>query len=1252
MNIFRKYMRSIAAAIVITIAVLTAMHLFISYQIRHLLPKLVTSLSKGNYRLSYQTLDFHYVQPELILTGIQLKPVGDSLETAYMVSVDTVDLSIESFIPLFLKQKEVNVDLIRLVHPVVIGKRIIGSPKNRADAALHVQIGRLQQNAIRFLHALEVNACQLIDGQFQYYPYPDQQRHFNLQHLHLIINDLVIPRAPHQMIKAEVHMVLDQPNIQIPDTSLRIRLNRFVWDNLKHHVQLDAFNVLQQQTTKQDHFTIQLDTIRIRKIDWARWLDSGIVHLDTVLTNNGQLFFTATPNLLRKKDTSASKRMKFWDAIGDLDIQHFSAKKIKVALVDNQPLQERDYSLMGDTLSINELTIRPERPTPLQVKDLALSVRSFLDKGQGNRFKTRFTKLRLVDSTIQMDEYLVVATKQSRLGEGSTLYIPHLYIKGLSLQDFFDKKARVQEIDMYNPSLTLIQRVNTKTNKPFSGFDDIRPYIDVDRLSIHDASFLIKQPGGTIRAAQISANILAHEALISTSADELLNSLHDVNLKTLNLQFPAHHLQFKKGRIDYRNKSLRFKQVQTTLLKGRIKTDLKDVAIDATPELRPLEIGQVWTFQNIDVASGSINISSKLPISTPTASSLGVRVDRMHLGDIHFSFEDVQTNAEAKLNAVNATSASFIDGLLSWDNADANGYDLKLLFPGITIRSKQFMLNSTGESVLDSAAIHVDKPGIKADVLAQQIISNEDFRSYDPDTLVFDRIVLIRPKINATLSKTTNEKQRKTFLVGSKQLEMEDPSIHLTISKDADPFHMEAIGSLVHADELYWEQVSGQTSLQIQKINTALEFIHLRSEGRDVFQAAKLQARMEKLNLHKDHPLVFDLDLFSVEDIDLARIHRGDTLIWRTKGMEMRSMNRVYLDKDSMILAAFKLPPIRIFPGTFMYHTPRSAFDMYRLNVHTEWRQLSWDSLNIFNRTPRDDYFKQFPFEKDYFTIKTGAFQANGLQPKVLNGDTVAYAQKIKIDPLFLNVERDKRMNDDTLSYRPLLAGLIKRLPVPVIIDSLELDHSQVWHNVIDEKTAKEGTIFFTDLQANVSMLKNIGITEKDSIGMYVHGKLMGEGLLDVRYKQAYLYPKQGFDLGVRLGEMSMMELNRLIVPLHNVKLDQGRIHSLAIDVTGNDSVAYGKISMNYSKLKVSVMNRAEQRRSVLSLLANLFVRGDNHRVHPILVERIKQKSVFNYWSRIALNGLLTSIGVRKNGKKTRQFFRRVEKNNRVENLF
>ena len=66
---------------------------------------------------------------------------------------------------------------------------------------------------------------------------------------------------------------------------------------------------------------------------------------------------------------------------------------------------------------------------------------------------------------------------------------------------------------------------------------------------------------------------------------------------------------------------------------------------------------------------------------------------------------------------------------------------------------------------------------------------------------------------------------------------------------------------------------------------------------------------------------------------------------------------------------------------------------------------------------------------------------------------------------------------------------------------------------------------------------------------------------------------------------------------------------------------------------------------SPVNLIADLFVIRRNNRSQPGLIfyPRNREKSIFNYWVKLALSGVLTSTGARSNGKYERQYARQLE---------
>ena len=395
------------------------------------------------------------------------------------------------------------------------------------------------------------------------------------------------------------------------------------------------------------------------------------------------------------------------------------------------------------------------------------------------------------------------------------------------------------------------------------------------------------------------------------------------------------------------------------------------------------------------------------------------------------------------------------------------------------------------------------------------------------------------------------------------------------------------------------------------------------------------------------------MENFHVGAVTLNRYKNGDTVELHTGGITFGLIPDLVLQKDSLLAIAFKIPPAHILPSSFFYRTPEKNIGIHKFSVDTKEGYLIWDSLEITNRLSRDSFFARQPFEKDYITFSTGRLRADDLRPVIYGRDTTVYLRKLTLDPMYLKVERDKRMPDDTVSYRPLMVQMLKKvIPFPLKIDSVNLQHSVIRHNVLQEKTGNEGSIFFTDINGYIFNLRTFDYKPNDSIRIALESHFMGKGDLVFAFRQDYTDTLQGFLMGGKMGGLDMKELNRLITPLFNVRINKGQLKTLQLRVNGNDRLAYGSMDMYYDDLKLSVMNEENKKKKFQSFLVNLLVRTKNSKTGIVYAERLREKSVFNYWARISLNGLLTSLGVRKNGAQVRKFYRSLKKHQLPEDIF
>lgn len=1245
-------------------------HFFIVYKAKQLLPTIVSRVSDGKYTMTSAKLRFHYFSPSLMLIDAHLRPATRGMDEEYEVKVDSLYLSIESVLPILLN-KAINVKEVRLVNPAVLIRRNVRKENDLADDLIHRRVNAMQRNVILVLNELSVNSCRVVNGSFRFYPFPGSERHYNLEHANLAIDDLVIPPyegEATQGIEGRIRLQIRDPQLRIADSLLRVGMDDFVWDNQQRYMHVGNFQISQRSALSgTDSFLVALDTIRLRHVYWQTWLDSGLLRLDTLIANNGNMYFESSGRKIKRtsRDTSRNIRTaKVWDAIGNLEIDHFSARYIRAALINRHPGKERSNSVIGDSLVVQELSIRPDRKDPLQIGNLGLGVREFLDRGANTKFQSSFSRMHLRGDTMTLNNYLVQSTPRSRLGKGSSLFIPTLSIRGLSIEDLMNEKASVREVRMDDPELILYTNLKKQETGGIQlstrALEEIRPYVDVERVVLNQAKFTIyskDDPGVSLGTQSFSAVILSRAAMSARNMEEFASNIRDVELSRFFFVTPRMNMELINGAVDYPGRSVYFERATGTMGKKRVSANLYGVRLMGGDDLQPFDQKVLWHFRKLSVDSGQLGflLDSAVSKAARDEEDLIGLVDSLDLRSLQVQLSRKDLHASARVERAQLEGHQVFPSRYTWSQARVLMHDLQIANQRIQVQSRTAEIISKGNSLLRDARVTLRNNKMEVDVHAPEIRMRTEMSEVLPhdilieDIQVSDPVVDLKMRNRAEQEADTNRQEQRLQI---RQFALSRPVFNLSWEGNKTASVLRTSGETVEGSRLVLQRKPDSALFTIDRFRSRLNGLAVMEGNDEVLKTGAISLDLEKFRKANGSTAAMDLNAFGIGRVDMHQALKKDTIEASTDGINLGRIPGLVLQKDSLLQTAFKIPPTKVLPGTFVLRSPANKFSIRNLMVDTEAELLAFDSLEVQNRVPRDSFFAHQPFEKDYITFSTGHVRADALRPVLYHGDTAVNVRKLTIDPMYFMVERDKRVPDDTIAYRPLMTRMLNRLPFLVEVDSIELRRSVIWHNVIDEKTEKEGTIFFTNVNGYLTNVKNYDLKGADSLRMSMQGRLMGKGEFRMQFREAYGDTAQGFLLAARMGGMEMAELNRLMIPLFNVRADRGTIKDLYMKVKGTDYLAFGSMVINYNRLKISLLNEENKRRKLMSWLANVFVRGQNSKTGIVYAERLREKSIFNFWARISVNGLLTNLGVRKNGKQVKKFYRGLEKHQLPPDLF
>lgn len=191
-----------------------------------------------------------------------------------------------------------------------------------------------------------------------------------------------------------------------------------------------------------------------------------------------------------------------------------------------------------------------------------------------------------------------------------------------------------------------------------------------------------------------------------------------------------------------------------------------------------------------------------------------------------------------------------------------------------------------------------------------------------------------------------------------------------------------------------------------------------------------------------------------------------------------------------------------------------------------------------------------------------------------------------------------------------------------------------------DNKSPKAGFVFFSEIDAQLSNISNNPekLQEGNHLKMDATAKLMGSGPMDLHLDYDLTSTDGEFHLTGTLGNMDLREVNTMVETEAKVSLKSGVINRVDFNIHGNDFEGTGEVIARYENLEIEILDENFQNdqnllRRLGAFIANKFVIKSNNptlsgelRKGPVYFLREPNKPIFNYWWKIILSGLKSTI--------------------------
>jgi hypothetical protein len=246
---------------------------------------------------------------------------------------------------------------------------------------------------------------------------------------------------------------------------------------------------------------------------------------------------------------------------------------------------------------------------------------------------------------------------------------------------------------------------------------------------------------------------------------------------------------------------------------------------------------------------------------------------------------------------------------------------------------------------------------------------------------------------------------------------------------------------------------------------------------------------------------------------------------------------------------------------------------------------------------------------------------------------------------------RDKRMPRQSGVVRLLPANLLKKIGTHMLADTFNIKNTNIDYEEVNEKTGVAGKITVNRVNGAVTHVRNFDLVEGDSLTIRVSGYLQDTMFTKLQLRESYTDTLGGFLLTGQMGPADITILNPILASLASAELRSGKLDTMSMRVVGREAMAFGEMKMFYHDLKIRVRKPGNRRTIMTSLttfLANTIIKNENkNRTGMVFFMRWRDRSAINYLVKIALSGMTSSVGVKRNKK----LIRKYEKEIRARNL-
>ncbi len=604
------------------------------------------------------------------------------------------------------------------------------------------------------------------------------------------------------------------------------------------------------------------------------------------------------------------------------------------------------------------------------------------------------------------------------------------------------------------------------------------------------------------------------------------------------------------------------------------------------------------------------------------------RLDRLILSDTKFNrlsaFQDRIKLGELMGSGVKVTRVGQSD-------SDRRKVDLDILWP------KELPELSVEQLEIRDIAYESNVDGIYQKLYDTQFMfdnillsAQDDLRLLPPDHFLFAE------RINGSIAKFEQQGNNQTLNVANIRIDSDVTTGQITfldVEKDTSRVEMDSL-SIRH---IFYNDLFKDQLVKAEEVSVYQPLIYATVRASENQRSKSSPAfSFEQLHIHN---AVIDITSADKERLQLAPVDmelRGfyyDSLV---------DFNKTLVPAEAINLSTYDL--------TFTTGDGLNKVFIDKINLTNKNNEVDIQNIRFKPQLTREDYTVAVGVETDWIEGQIPEIQLIGLDYRQFLKERAIIASQIRINQPKLNVYRDKNFINPPAVGKSLPQTLLKDQEIKIGLDSILIIDGTIRYSEVPEKGTKAGTISFGQLNAKMENVTNLPdrINQNSVMQTRIKSSVMDQIPVTVAIDFHLDSELNKFELSGEVPPHSMTLFNPFTEDGAFLKIKSGNCRSLEFSAVADDNVGYGSMYFQYNDFKVALVdkktaNTKKIEESIASFMANTFIVKKRNlailklREGDIFFERNKNKSIFNYFSKLFTSGVASSVGLKNHKKDIKQ---------------